>query len=115
MAASKTTQPIQGAPAAAQHSTLDGLAAILLGLPACSQKVDSSMATACVRPCNELSRCSASCLSVFAVCSLRRTIIDQQQRRRHHHPPLTTTTTRTTIPLFPLISTTSLAGCRSST
>jgi hypothetical protein len=38
MAASKSTQPIQGAPPAAQHSTLDGLAAILLGLPACSQK-----------------------------------------------------------------------------
>ena len=54
MAASKSTQPIQGAPAAAQHSTLDGLAAILLGLPACS-KVNSMATAACVRPRNELS------------------------------------------------------------
>lgn len=54
MALAKNTQPIHCAALAAQCSTLDGLAAILLGLPACS-KVNSMATAACVRPCNELS------------------------------------------------------------
>jgi hypothetical protein len=50
---------------------------------------------------------SASCLSVLAVYSLRRTIIDQQHRR-YHRPPLTTTS-----PTH--LTTISLADCRCST